>query len=64
MKLKFNNDLKTSGSYISTLKLAICMYNVRNILSVSQSLILDRIDKFKHYIRINIHNTIVLRFWN
>jgi len=30
---------------------------------MSQSLTLDKIDKVKHYIRINVHNIIALRFW-
>jgi len=37
--------------------------HVGNSPNVSQSITLDRMNKVKHYIRINTHNTIVLRFW-
>jgi len=33
-----------------------------NSLSVSQKFILDRKNKVKYYIRLNIHNYIVLKF--
>jgi len=32
-------------------------------ISVSQSPTLNRIDKVKHYIKIKIYNTIILKFW-
>jgi len=35
---------------------------VENSPSMSQNPTLNKIDKVKHYIRIKIHNTIVLRF--
>jgi len=37
---------------------------VENSLRVNQSSILDKIDKVKHYIKIQTHITIILRFWS
>jgi len=39
----------------------ITEHHVGNSLSVSQSLTLDKKDKVKHYIRIKIHNIIILK---
>ena len=37
--------------------------NVWNSLSVSQSLISDKIDKIKHYTRWKTYNPVTFKFW-
>jgi len=50
-------DKKSASNYVKCI-------GIENDPSMSQSFTLDRIDKIKHYIRIKVHNIIVLRFWD